>query len=96
MILPCSDGIRLLGLGGGSRAGWQWQLSGVAGSPVIAGLRVYALDTDTGTLVMAGLRRGNVLARVTVGSVSRFATPVPVGDKVYVGTYNGVVAVGGS
>jgi outer membrane protein assembly factor BamB len=96
VVLPCSDGIRMLGLGGGSRAGWSWQISGVAGSPVIAGLRVYALDTDSGEMVMAGLRHGNVLARVSVGSVTRFATPVPVGDKVYVGTYNGVVAVGGS
>ena len=75
---------------------WQWQISGVDGSPVIAGGSVYALDTNSGELVMAALRTGNVQARVSVGSVTRFATPVPVGNKVYVGTDNGVVAVGGA
>jgi outer membrane protein assembly factor BamB len=94
-ILPCTDGIRRLDVGA-NHMQWTWQLSGVAGSPVIAGQRVYALDTGSGELVMAALRSGNVVARVSVGSVSRFATPAPAGNKVYVGTDSGVVAVGGS
>jgi outer membrane protein assembly factor BamB len=96
VILPCSDGIRMLGLGGGNSSGWRWQLSGVSGSPVIAGRRVYALDTDSGQLVMAALRTGRAIARISVGRVSRFATPVPVGPRVYVGTLDGVVAVRGA
>jgi outer membrane protein assembly factor BamB len=95
VILPCDDGIRRLDVSGHSMA-WRWQISGVAGSPVIAGKRVYSLDTGSGELVEAGLANGNVVARVGVGSVTRFATPVPVGTKVYVGTDNGVVAVGGA
>ena len=95
IVLPCSDGIRRLYVAD-KNSRWSWQISGVAGSPVIASGRVYALDTDSGELVMASLRSGSVLSRVSVGSVTRFATPVPVGNKVYVGTYNGVVAVGGA
>lgn len=94
-ILPCTDGIRRLDTSGHTMK-WDWQVSGVAGSPVIAGLRVYAMDTDSGDLVMAALRSGKVLARMSIGGVTRFATPVPVGTKVYVGTDNGVVAVSGS
>lgn len=94
-ILPCTDGIRRLDSSGHTMS-WQWQVSGVDGSPVIASGSVYALDTSSGELVMAALRTGNVQARVSVGSVTRFATPVPVGNKVYVGTDNGVVAVGGA
>ena len=95
VILPCSDGIRMLSLGSGEMH-WKWQVSGVAGSPVIAGHKVYSLNPDSGELVEVGLRTGNVVTRIGVGSVSRFATPVPVGSRVYIGTLNGVVAVGGS
>jgi outer membrane protein assembly factor BamB len=95
VILPCTDGIRRLDVAGHSMR-WDWQLSGVDGSPVVAGKRVYALDSGSGELVMAALGTGNSISRVSVGSVSRFATPVPVGSFVYVGTLNGVVAVRGS
>jgi hypothetical protein len=94
VILPCDDGIRRLDVSG-HHMQWRWQLSGVSGSPVIAGKRVYALDTGSGELVMATLGSGNAVSRVSVGSVSRFATPAPVGSKVYVGTLDGVVAVRG-
>ena len=95
VILPCTDGIRMLDPIGSS-PNWVWQLEGVDGSPAIGGRRVYALDTGSGELVMAALGTGREISRVSVGSVSRFATPVPVGSFVYVGTLNGVVAIGGS
>lgn len=95
LFLPCNDGIRRLDVGG-PNARWDWQLPGVAGSPALAGRRVYALDTDSGDLVEIKGDDGHVVARFRVGSVSRFATPVPVGPRVYVGTLNGVVAVRGS
>jgi hypothetical protein len=94
-ILPCEDGIRRVDVGGQSMQ-WTWQLSGVAGSPVMTNHRVYALDTGSGELVMAAAGTGRAISRVAVGSVSRFATPVPVGSFVYVGTLDGVVAVRGS
>ena len=36
------------------------------------------------------------IARVDVGDTSRFATPVPAGGQVFVGTLTGVVAVRGA
>jgi len=95
VILPCSDGIRRLDVGG-KNSRWNWQVTGVAGSPVIAGKRVYALNQDSGELNVISFGSGSVVGRISVGSVSRFATPVPVGNRIYVGTLNGVVAIGGS
>jgi hypothetical protein len=95
VFLPCSDGIRRLDIGG-QDARWDWQVPGVAGSPVLAGRRVYSLDQDSGELVEVNVDNGNIVTRIDVGSVSRFATPAPVGPRVYVGTLNGVVAVSGS
>jgi YVTN family beta-propeller protein len=95
VVLPCADGIRRLDVAGAASR-WDWQVPGVGGSPVIAGKRVYALNQDSGDLVEIDFDTGRVITQVNVGSVSRFATPVPVGSRVYVGTLNGVVAIGGS
>ena len=95
VILPCADGIRRLDVAGASSR-WDWQVPGVGGSPVIAGKRVYALNQDSGDLVEVDFDTGRVVTRINVGSVSRFATPVPVGSQVFVGTLNGVVAIRGS
>jgi outer membrane protein assembly factor BamB len=95
VVMPCSDGIRRLDVAGRASR-WDWQVPGVAGSPVIAGRRVYALDQDNGDLVDINFGTGHVVTRIDVGPVSRFATPVPVGPRVYVGTLSGVVAVHGS
>ena len=94
VILPCSDGIRRLNVSGHSMS-WRWQVPGVAGSPVIINGAVLSLDTDSGELVEIALTGGRVLSRVSVGRVSRFATPVPVGTTIYVGTLSGVVGVRG-
>jgi outer membrane protein assembly factor BamB len=94
VILPCSDGIRALRVDG-NRMSWAWQAT-VAGSPAIARDVVYALDLEAGALVQLDLDSGKEIARVDLGAVSRFATPVPVGDSVYVGTLDGVVAVRGA
>jgi len=95
LFLPCSDGIRRLDVGG-QNARWNWQVPGVAGSPVLAGRKVYSLDLDSGELVEVNVDNGDVVTRIDVGSVSRFATPVPVGSQVFVGTLNGVAAIRGS
>jgi outer membrane protein assembly factor BamB len=94
VVLPCVDGIRLLDAGL-DRLNWRWQADGVAGSPVIARDRVYALDLSGGDLVELGLRDGTEVGRVHVGAVTRFATPVPVAGTVLVGTTTGIAAVVG-
>ncbi|HEU5033642.1 MAG TPA: PQQ-binding-like beta-propeller repeat protein [Mycobacteriales bacterium] len=94
VYLPCSDGVRRLHVGADSMQ-WQWQAS-VTGSPVLAGGVVYVLDQNSGDLVQLSAKSGRVRARVPVGPLSRFATPVPVGRYVFAGTMSGVVAVRGS
>jgi outer membrane protein assembly factor BamB len=93
VYLPCSDGVRRLHVGADSMH-WQWQAS-VTGSPVLARGVVYVLDQDSGELVQLSARTGQVRARVSVGTLSRFATPAPVGHRVFVGTMSGLVAVRG-
>jgi hypothetical protein len=44
---------------------------------------LHALDIET----------GKARATVQVGATSRFATPTLFGDRVFIGTMNGVVAV---
>jgi outer membrane protein assembly factor BamB len=95
VILPCADGIRRLDVRAGSMH-WRWRLSGVGGSPAVARTAVYSLDQSRGDLLLVALATGEVKGRVHVGAVSRFATPVPTGGAVYVGTTHGVVAVRGS
>jgi outer membrane protein assembly factor BamB len=95
VLLPCSDGVRALTVDGDDMR-WRWQASGVAGSPTIADDTVYSLDLTSGELVLLDLRDGSERGRVTTGEVSRFATPVPVVDRVYVGTLAGVVALRGA
>jgi outer membrane protein assembly factor BamB len=93
--LPCSSGIRALGVRSTGRLHWLWgPVSGLL-SPVLARGVVYALDQDGGRLVELDARTGHRRASIAVGDVTRFATPAPVGRFVYVGTTAGVVAVAG-
>ena len=94
VVLPCIDGIRALTVRD-DRMHWRWRVAGVAGSPVIAGSVVYALDTAAGDLVEVGLGSGAVRTRIHVGEVTRFATPAPAGGHVFIGTVDGIVAVAG-
>jgi hypothetical protein len=95
VVLPCSNGIAALRVdlatGTISRL-WQAPPS-VAGSPVIAGDAVLAVDRSAGRLVALDLRSGDQRAEVGVGSVSRFATPLLTGNAAVVGTMDGVVEV---
>jgi outer membrane protein assembly factor BamB len=96
VLLPCADGVRRLDVAAPDSMRWAWQLPGIAGSPTVAGSSVYSLDLQAGALVVASLDSGEIQGRLDVGAVSRFATPVPVGRHVYVGTTTGIVAVVGS
>jgi outer membrane protein assembly factor BamB len=94
VFLPCSDGLRRLDVTG-NHMRWRWSIPGLAGSPALARNVLYALDQNAGDLVMVVTRTGHVRARIQVGKVTRFATPVPFGTRVFVGTTSGVVAVRG-
>ncbi len=79
---------------GSMTVGWHAD-SSVNGSPVTAGDLVFCLDQEHGALVVLDRANGRTRASVTVGSVTRFATPVVSGSRAFVGTTTGVVAVGG-
>lgn len=93
-VLPCNDGISRLNVDGGHMH-WAWQLSGVAGSPIIVGDTVYSVSLDNGDLYAVDLRTGHVRSRINIGSVTRFATPAPISGGLVVGTTSGVVAIRG-
>ena len=93
VVLPCTDGIRALDVAGDSLR-WRWRVAGANGSPLITADTVWSLDRSSGALVSVALSSGRVFDRVRVGAVTRFATPVPAGRYVVVGTTRGVVAVG--
>jgi outer membrane protein assembly factor BamB len=92
LFVPCTDGLRevLVGPGANMRLGWHAP-SQISGSPIVGGRTVYSLD-PSGTLYALDTASGTVHATLSVGAISRFATPTLSGTQVFVGTLNGVVA----
>ena len=74
---------------------WAWSASGVFGSPVIAGSRVYVADRNTGDLVVLRLRDGSTVQRINAGSLTHFPSEVVDGGYVYVPTLSGITAFHG-
>jgi hypothetical protein len=62
---------------------------------VVGGGAVWAVDYDAGTLYALDPGNGSVRARVHIGAAPHFASPTLSGSRAYVGTLDGVVAVGG-
>ena len=54
---------------------------------------VWALDPGSGVLHALGLAHGGDRASVSVGSVTRFATPALTGRRILVGTTSGLTIV---
>jgi outer membrane protein assembly factor BamB len=91
--VPCTAGVLALQVQNGPQMTKLWQVP-AAGSPVVGGHTLYTLDTSAGMLVAYNAATGAQRAAISVGAVSRFATPMLAGDAVYIGTLNGVVAIG--
>jgi outer membrane protein assembly factor BamB len=68
---------------------------GVSGSPVIGGGAVWVVDPN-GTLHALDQATGTARGQVALGPVPHFASPTLVGQHAYVGTMDGVVAIGGA
>ena len=93
LLVPCTDGLRAFQVGPGARLKELWHASsGVDGSPIVGGHTVYSLNPG-GTLYALSIASGNERARLSVGAVTRFATPTLSGNQIFVGTYTGVVAI---
>lgn len=93
IFVPCTDGVRQISIDTQGKITLGWQApSQITGSPVVGGHTMYSLSQD-GTLYALDSATGNSRASVSVGAVSRFATPTLAGNHVYVGTMDGVAAV---
>lgn len=94
VYLPCTDGVTRVTVGTDGRFTKQWTATGIPGSPIVGPGALYALGGQNGSRLYAlNGGTGAAFGAVSVGSTNRFATPMLVGNKVYVGTLGGVVAV---
>ena len=95
VYVPCTDGLRAVRVDPAGRMTVLWQApSGVAGSPVVGGGAVFALDTGAGRLYQLDPGTGRPVTSVSTGAVSRFATPALHGSTILVGTMSGLVMYG--
>ena len=94
VYLPCTDGVRAVRVDSAGALHVLWHASdSIAGSPVVGGGRVWALDQQGGVLHALSPASGNTREQVSVGVTSRFATPALYGDLALVPTLAGVVLV---
>jgi outer membrane protein assembly factor BamB len=96
VYLPCTDGgdaaVRV-DAAGKLHVLWRAPAESIAGSPVVGGGRVWALDQNAGILHALDPRTGRSREQVMVGETSRFATPAITGRDVLVPTLAGVTVV---
>jgi outer membrane protein assembly factor BamB len=97
VLMPCKgeNAIRALKVGKHSLK-WSWTASNVYASPVVAGNRVYAADSNSGNLVVLRLSTGKVVQRISAGSLPHFPSETVDGGRVFVGTLSGVTSFKGS
>lgn len=94
VYVPCEDGVRAVRVDDQGTLHVLWHAAGsIAGSPVIGGGRVWALEQDAGVLHALDPATGRSLEQVDVGPASRFATPALHGNHVLVPTLAGLTIV---
>jgi hypothetical protein len=92
-FVPCTSGLLRVDIKGRTlAAGWRANES-ITGSPVVGGGAVWTLDTGNGTLFALRESDGHEITHISVGTVTRFASPVLTGSKVLVGTMDGIIAL---
>jgi hypothetical protein len=94
VYVPCTDGVRGIRVDGTGHIQVLWQASSsITGSPVIGGGRVWTLDTGSGQLHALDPASGADRGSVSVGAVTRFATPAAYARNLYVPTLTGLTIV---
>jgi outer membrane protein assembly factor BamB len=94
VYVPCTDGVRAVRIDANGQLHVLWHAGeSIAGSPVVGGGRVWALDQDAGVLHGLNPADGASVGQVKVGVTSRFATPALYGNKVFVPTLTGLLVV---
>ncbi|MGH3796594.1 MAG: PQQ-binding-like beta-propeller repeat protein [Pseudonocardiaceae bacterium] len=97
VYLPCDDATRAVDVGpsGGLRVRWTAAVP-ADGSPVVGGGAVWVTDTARGVLYALDPSSGVPRERIDVGALPHFASPTLAGDRAYLGTNSGVVAISGA
>jgi outer membrane protein assembly factor BamB len=90
VYVPCTDGLRAVRIDDAGSMHVLWHASGIAGSPVVGGGRVWSLDVGDGVLHALDPKTGRSLAQVRVGQVTRFATPAISGNRLLIPTESGL------
>lgn len=94
VYVPCADGVRAVRIDTSGRLHVLWHTDDdTAGSPVVAGGRVWSLAQQDGVLHALDPATGRSTAQVSVGAVSRFATPAVSGSELLVPTLDGLTIV---
>lgn len=91
VYLPCADGTRAYRIG--AQATPLWHAAHADGQPVLADGLVWATDYDNGMLYALDPATGHAARQIAVGALPHFAAPAAVGDKLFLGTANGVAVI---
>jgi YVTN family beta-propeller protein len=91
VYLPCADGTRAFRIG--SQVTALWHAAHANGQPVLAGGRIWVTDYDNGLLSSLDPATGATVRQIPVGALPHFATPTPVGTKLFLGTATGVAVI---
>jgi outer membrane protein assembly factor BamB len=94
VYVPCSDSTRAVEVtpAGGLQVRWKAPVPS-GGSPAVGGGAVWVADTDRGVLYALDPATGAPRAQIDVGELPHFASPTLVGERAYLGTSSGVVAI---
>jgi outer membrane protein assembly factor BamB len=91
VYLPCTDGLSRVEVSSTGHFRRVWRKPGVISSPVAGHGALY---TVAGSSLLAINGAGRTIGSVALGSTpTRFATPAQEGNKVFVGTTRGIVAI---
>jgi hypothetical protein len=91
VYMPCTDGLSRVEVSATGQFTRIWHLAGVTSSPVVGNGALY---TVAGTNLLAITGGGQQIGSIALGSATtRFTTPAQWGNKVFVGTTTGIVAI---
>jgi hypothetical protein len=94
VYVPCTDGVRAVWIDPAKGVMHPvWHQTTTTGAPVYGGGLIWTLNTGSGVLSGLGLHDGARHVSVSVGSVTRFATPAISGRRILVGTLSGLTVL---
>lgn len=94
VYVPCTDGLRAVTIDNSGHASVRWHADrAITGAPVLAGGRVWSLDTGHGVLHALDPATGRSVLDVPVGPVTRFASLAVSGPLLALPGTSGIVLI---